>query len=107
MMLSYKTGSGYRGSSTGTVIRNNVGTILATDPNDHAASVTNNLYSGAAFPDINGSPSFVGGSGPNTWSGFELTSGSPGTGAATDGSDVGIRASAGGPPANVGVIPPN
>lgn len=98
MLLSYKTGAGYRGSSKGTVIRNNVGPVSADDPNDHPASVTHNLYSGASSPDINGSPTFAGGSSPTTWSGFELAPGSPGYDAATDGSSVGIRASAGGPP---------
>ena len=59
---------------------------------------THNLYKGASSPHINGSPTFQGGSAPSSWAGYELTSTSAGHQAATDGSDVGIRVSAGGPP---------
>lgn len=84
-------------AGTGTVVENNVGPVFASDGSTMATD-THNLYSGATSPDINGSPTFAGGSSPSTWPGFELTSGSAGHNAATDGSDVGIRASAGGPP---------
>ena len=85
-------------AGTGTVVENNVGSIGVSDGSTMAVD-TNNLYQGAVAPDINGTPTFVGGSTPTTWAGFELTSSSPGHLAATDGTDVGIRASAGSPPA--------
>ena len=42
---------------------------------------------------ITGSPSFVGGPSPTRWQGFQLASGSPGVGAASDGQDMGVPAS--------------
>ena len=82
-------------ASIGGVYENNIGGLsndgtLATD--------TNNLFSGAGAPNIDGSPTFVGGASPSTWAGFELAPSSPGHLAATDGTDVGIRPSAGFPP---------
>jgi len=82
----------------GTVYENNVGDVSISDGSTLATD-TNNLYSGAHSPDISGSASFNGGSSPTTWSGYELKSTSTGHAGATDGSDVGIRASASGPPA--------
>lgn len=71
------------------------------------ATDTNNLWSGASSPNISGSPSFIGGLNPTTWAGFELTSGSIGYAGGSDGLDVGIRASAGGPPTGGGSVPVN
>ena len=68
---------------------------------------TNNMWSGASSPNISGSPTFVGGTHPTTWAGFELTSGSAGHNGGSDGLDVGIRGSAGGPPTGGGSAPVN
>ena len=87
--------TGHRNGS-GTIVRNNVGPVSTSSSTP--AVFTNNLFSGAGSPNINGSPTFTGGTSPTTWAGFELTSNSAGHLAATDGTDVGIRASAGGPP---------
>lgn len=75
-------------AGTGTIVRNNVGSLSLS--NTTLASNTHNLYSGASSPNINGSPTFVGGSSPTTYLGFRLAAGSAGENAATDGTDVGI-----------------
>ena len=85
-------------------------TLDQSGPNVEAGSVTtntNNMWSGAGAPNINGSATFVGGTNPITWAGFELTSGSTGHAAGSDGLDLGIRASAGGPPTGGGSAPTN
>jgi len=68
---------------------------------------TNNMWSGAASPNISGTATFQGGANPTKWAGFELTSGSTGHAAGSDGLDVGIRASNGGPPTGGGSAPAN
>jgi hypothetical protein len=65
------------------------------------------MWPGASAPNISGSATFTGGADPTTWAGFELTSGSAGHAAGSDGQDVGIRASAGGPPTGGGSAPVN
>ncbi len=77
-------------------------------PNVESGSLTtntHNVWSGASSPNINGSATFTGGTNPTTWAGFELTSGSAGHAAGSDGLDVGIRSSAGGPPSGGGSAP--
>lgn len=79
-------------------------------PNVESGSLTtntNNMWSGASSPNINGSPTFTGGTNPTTWAGFELTSGSTGHAGGSDGLDVGLRSSAGGPPTGGGSAPVN
>jgi hypothetical protein len=79
-------------------------------PNVESGSLTtntNNVWSGASSPNINGSATFTGGTNPTTWAGFELTSGSAGHAAGSDGLDVGIRSGAGGPPTGGGSAPAN
>ena len=79
-------------------------------PNIESGSLTtntNNVWSGASSPNINGSATFKGGTNPATWAGFELTSGSAGHAAGSDGLDVGIRSRAGGPPTDGGTVPAN
>ena len=79
-------------------------------PNIEAGSFstnTRNMWSGASSPNINGTATFAGGAHPTTWAGFELTSGSTGHAAGSDGLDVGIRSSAGGPPTGGGSAPVN
>ena len=53
--------------------------------NDH------NLNAGVSGTgNITGTPNFLGGSNPTTYAGFRLSSGSPGRGAASDGTDMGV-----------------
>ena len=40
---------------------------------------------------VTGTPIFVGGANPTTYAGWRLAPGSPGKGAASDGTDIGIR----------------
>ena len=79
----------------------NIGDPSAISTNTH------NMWSGASSPNVSGSAAFVGGPHPTTWAGFELTSGSAGHNDGSDGRDVGIRASAGGPPTGGGSAPAN
>ncbi|MGB8878031.1 MAG: hypothetical protein WCD11_17035 [Solirubrobacteraceae bacterium] len=65
------------------------------------------MRSGASSPNINGTATFTGGSDPLGWAGFELTSGSTGHAGGSDGQNVGIRASEGGPPTGGGSAPAN
>ena len=67
----------------------------------------NNVWSGASPPNIDGSATFRGGSDPRTWAGLALASEATGHSAGSDGRDVGIRASAGGPPTGGGSAPTN
>ena len=74
-------------------------------PNVESGSLstnTNNMWSGAGSPNINGTATLVGGAHPTTWAGFELTSGSTGHAGGSDGLGVGVRAAAGGPPTGGG-----
>jgi len=91
----------------GEVFTNNVG---VSPPNVEAGSLSvnsHNVWSGASSPNINGSATFAGGAHPISWAGFELTPGSTGHGAGSDGQDVGIRGGAGGPPTGGGSAPVN
>jgi len=85
-------------AGTGTVFENNVGDFTQANGSTLATD-TNNLFSSAKAPNIAGKPSFAGGASPTTWAGYELTAASAGHAKATDGTDIGIRASAAGPPA--------
>jgi hypothetical protein len=80
----------YQTATTGLVVRNNVG-ALDINSGQTLATNTNNLFSGASSPNINGTPTFVGGGSPTTWAGLKLAGGSAGKNAATGGGDVGIR----------------
>ncbi len=60
----------------------------------------NMVRSGAASGDFNGTPVFAGGANPTTWAGFALAAGSPGIGAASDGTNAGIRTDGTVPPAD-------
>lgn len=95
--------------TTGETLTNNIsgsGPNLGDGPTS-VSTYTNNLFSGASSPNLNGSATFVGGANPTTWAGFELTSGSTGHAGGNDGLDPGIRASAGGPPTGGGSAPVN
>jgi len=91
-VLELNIKSGQRNGS-GTIVKNNVGGIAGSDYTLGADA--NNLFSGATSPNINGTPTFVGGASPTTWANFALTATSAGHLAATDGADVGIRTSGG------------
>lgn len=93
-------------SPTGETLTNN---LSGGSPNITGGSLTtntNNMWSGAGAPNINGTGTFVGGTNPTTWAGFELTSGSTGHAGGSDGLDVGVRSSAG-PPTGGGSTPVN
>lgn len=76
----------------GTVIENNIASGISME-NGSTASVNRNnmLRSGASGQNISGTPSYSGGANPSSFLGFLLSAGSPGKGAATDGSDIGIH----------------
>ncbi len=96
--------SGDRAPSGETYVNN----VDQPGPSAEAGSLTpntNNMWSGASSPNINGRPTFQGGASPTTWAGFALTAGSAGNAGATDGLGVGIRSSAGGPPTGGGSAP--
>lgn len=96
--------SGDRAPSGETYVNN----VDQPGPSAEAGSLTadtNNMWSGASSPNINGRPTFQGGPSPTTWAGFALAAGSPGFAGATDGLGVGIRSSAGGPPTGGGSAP--
>ena len=102
---SHKTGDSV---GSGETFSNNISGSTPNIGDSSAVSTnTNNLYSGSSSPNINGSATFTGGTNPITWAGFELTSGSTGHSAGSDGLDVGIRGSAGGPPTGGGSAPAN
>jgi hypothetical protein len=102
---SHKTGDPV---GSGETFSNNVSGSTPNIGDPSAVSTnTNNLYSGASSPNINGSATFTGGTNPITWAGFELTPGSAGHAAGSDGLNVGIRSSAGGPPTGGGSAPAN
>jgi hypothetical protein len=78
----------------GEVVRDNVFTVRAiylgvcTATTYTASNNLNCLCSGSN--NITGTPVFVGGSKPTTYAGYRLATGSPGKGAASDGTDIGI-----------------
>jgi hypothetical protein len=89
--------------STGATVRDNVwvqgnpgvhvGNLNScSPPPDGVFTESHNLNCGCGggTGDTNGTPSFVGGSTPTTWEGWALASGSASSGAASDGSNMGI-----------------
>jgi hypothetical protein len=91
-----------------TIIRNNIADEIALVSDVVTCTPTQNtnnlLVTGGTSPNISGSPTFVGGASPRTWTGYALASGSAGENAATDGTDVGIHGEGftGGPPPDEG-----
>lgn len=90
------------GPSTNLLLQDNIflgsgGVNLAQNgtPACTNCSVTHNLFqtSGIASGtnNITGLPTFVGGASPATWAGWQLTSGSLGFGAGSDGKDMGVE----------------
>jgi hypothetical protein len=97
----------------GTIIVDNIATsIIVTNGSTYAERHNNLVRSGAASGDISGSPTYVGGSIPTAWAGFQLSASSLGKGdaAVPAGSDIGVEISTGGvttpaAPANVRIVP--
>ena len=79
----------------GTVFQDNVGGVTGSD---YTLGTDTHTSARARARPISRQSNVQGGSAPSSWAGYELTSTSAGHQAATDGSDVGIRVSAGGPP---------
>jgi chitodextrinase len=81
-------------SPSGDLVRDNVFTSgggISTDGSNYGSN-DHNLNAGVSGTgNITGTPIFVGGSNPTTYAGYRLTSGSPGKGAASDGTDMGIN----------------
>lgn len=77
-------------ANTGLTVRDNVLATCATNATS-STFATNLVASGACAGTggITGAPTFVGGTTPTTWAGFQLTSGSLGHLAASDGLDMG------------------
>jgi hypothetical protein len=67
----------------------NRGVVLAQCPGT-AYIADHNLNCYCSGSNITGTPIFVGGANPTTYAGFRLAPGSPGKGAASDGTDIGI-----------------
>jgi hypothetical protein len=84
--------------STGCVVRDNVyeGSVYAGDATGEYIEDHNLCRVGesrcAAPSDIHAAPVYVGGANPTTYAGFRLAPRSPGKGAASDGTDIGIGA---------------
>jgi hypothetical protein len=94
-------GKSSQGAGSGTVVENNILTMFANGDGGLNASYTedHNLIrnsAGNGAGDIKGSPVYAGGTTPTTWAGFALAAGSPGIGAASDGTNMGIELPTGG-----------
>ena len=104
--LLINDGPGHR-PGTGTIVEDNVLGALSVAGSSTLGSSRNNLVAagGGGVSDRVGRPTFVGGAHPNSRAGFRLAGGSPGTKAATDGTDVGFSAATqkNGPPRGVGL----
>jgi hypothetical protein len=100
VMLGGKSG---QGAGSGTLIRDNIMTDIANGDGglNSQFSEDHNLCrngcggtAGDAGPgtgDLRGSPQYVGGPTPSTFAGFYLAPGSPGIGAASDGTNMGLE----------------
>ena len=76
----------------GTIVVDNIATLIALNDGSTAARIDHNLVrKGARAGDISGWPIFVGGANPSTWNGFELAPTSLGVNSASDGSNLGSR----------------
>jgi len=84
--LSKKSG---HNNGTGTIFRDNVGSVLI-DASTLAVN-SNNLFSGASSPNINGTPTFAGGGSLTEWADWCLTGPSGAMTGSTTGGPVGIR----------------
>ncbi|RXG96242.1 right-handed parallel beta-helix repeat-containing protein [Bradyrhizobium zhanjiangense] len=76
----------------GTIVVDNIATSISLGNGSTAARIDHNLVRiGARAGDTPGSPTFVGGANPATWSGFQLAPNSLGVNSASDGSNLGSR----------------
>jgi hypothetical protein len=82
--------------STGAIARNNVfkNGGITVGAGGNTCTATHNLNAGVrGTGNIKGRAIFVGGAKPKTYAGYRLAAGSRGKGAASDGTDMGIRRS--------------
>jgi hypothetical protein len=78
-------------AGVGTVVIDNVATEVSLQSGSTAAQRHHNmLRRSAPTGNFLGTPAFVGGASPGSYAGYLLAPGSPGKGAASDGTDVGI-----------------
>lgn len=86
-------------AGTGTVIKDNIATAIVKVGGSSTAEQTNNLLSVSSGEagDVTGTPTYVGGSNPTSYTGFALANGSIGQDAASDGEDIGIVVAANAP----------
>jgi hypothetical protein len=91
IQISAKSGS----PASLTSLTNNISTAIdlfsSGGPSPTPSANTNNLYPGAGSPNISGTATFVGGAIPTTYQGYRLRAGTTGTGAGSDGLNVGAR----------------
>jgi hypothetical protein len=81
-------------SPSGDLVRDNVFTSgggISTDGSNYGTNDHNLNARASGTGNMTGTPIFVGGGNPTTYAGYRLTSGSPGKGAASDGTDMGIN----------------
>jgi hypothetical protein len=96
-------GKSSQGAGSGTLIRDNIMTDFANGDGglNSTFSEDHNLCrngcgrtvgdTGPSTGDLKGVPQFVGGPTPSTFDGFQLAPGSPGVGAASDGTNIGLE----------------
>lgn len=76
----------------GTVVTDNIATDIVLANGSTAAARHHNLVRrNVRAGDLLGTPVFAGGAAPTAYAGFLLAPGSPGDGAASDGTDIGIN----------------
>jgi hypothetical protein len=89
--VRFEVFNGY--TPSGNLVRDNVFTAgggISTSSSGYGAN-DHNLNAGqSGNGNVTGTPVFVGGSNPTSYAGYRLASGSPGKGAASDGTDMGI-----------------
>lgn len=88
-------------AGSGTIIRDNILTDVSLDCGAVGCpsySEDHNLFhsGGTGTGDKTGTPQFTGGAAPRTFAGFALAPGSPGVGAASDGTNMGVELPTGG-----------
>jgi len=102
------------GFATNAVLRNNIirqGLNLDAGQTTSSFTMSNNNGISQGTNNISGTPTFVGGSTPSTWAGFQLSAASVGRNAGSDGTDIGTHyfgaATTGSPssPSNLHIVP--
>lgn len=87
--------NGKTGDPSTLTIQNNLfhGWSLADDWGCTTCTISSNMFDsgGTGTGNVTGSPTYTGGATPSTYAGFQLTTGSTGHNAASDGADMGAR----------------